>query len=182
MGQQQPVQVYVLVTEQTIEESLLATLSAKHDLALAALDTDSEVTQVDMQSGVEELRRRLEVLLGAQPEAPLDVTNQEQVARQTEQFDAHRERVAAAGGEMLGAVFNFLGELVAQQPAPAPSEPLVAQVRSRLTECVEEDAAGTQRLTVTLPDRRSLDALAQTLARLLLAGGPERSAIATSGN
>jgi hypothetical protein len=182
MGQQQPVQVYVLVTEQTIEESLLATLSAKHDLALAALDTDSEVTQVDMQSGVEELRRRLEVLLGAQPEAPLDVTNQEQVARQTEQFDGHRQRVAAAGGEMLGAVFNFLGELVAQQPAPAPSAPLVAQVRSRLTECVEEDAAGVQRLTVTLPDRRSLDALAQTLARLLLAGGPERAATATNGD
>ena len=72
MGQRQPVHVYVLVTEGTIEESLLATLSAKHDLALAALDPDSEVTQVDFTSGVEEFRRRLEVLLGAQPEAPLD--------------------------------------------------------------------------------------------------------------
>ena len=38
MGQKQPVQVYVLVTEETIEENLLTTLSAKHDLALAALD------------------------------------------------------------------------------------------------------------------------------------------------
>ena len=70
MGQKQPVQVYVLVTEETIEESLLATLSAKHDLALAALDPDSDVTQVDFKSGIEELRRRLEVLLGAKPEAP----------------------------------------------------------------------------------------------------------------
>ena len=43
MGQQQPVQVYVLVTEGTIEEGLLNTLSAKHDLALAALDLDSDV-------------------------------------------------------------------------------------------------------------------------------------------
>ena len=118
MGQQQPVQVYVLVTEETIEESLLRTLSAKRDLFLAALDADSDVTQVDLVSGMEELRRRLEVLLGAQPEAPLDVTKQEDVARQTERFDERRERVAAAGGEMLGAVFNFLGELVSAEQAP----------------------------------------------------------------
>ena len=63
MGQRRPVQVFVLVTEGTIEENLLATLSAKHDLAMAALDADSDVTQVDLVSGIEELRRRLEVLL-----------------------------------------------------------------------------------------------------------------------
>src|SRR5208283_2666036 len=73
MGQQQPVQVYVLVTEGTIEEGLLNTLSAKRDLALAALDPDSDVMQVDLTTGVDELRRRLEVLLGAHPEAPVDV-------------------------------------------------------------------------------------------------------------
>ena len=154
MGQQQPVQVYVLVTEGTIEESLLGTLSAKHDLALAALDADSDVTQVDFKSGVEELRRRLEVLLGAKPEAPLDVTKREEVTQQVEQLDGRRDRVAAAGGEMLGAVFNFLGELVTQNQAQPPAEPLVAQVRDRLAECVEEDPSGRQRLTVTLPDRR----------------------------
>jgi superfamily II DNA/RNA helicase len=174
MGQQRPVQVYVLVTEETIEESLLGTLSAKHDLALAALDSESDVTQVDFKSGVEELRRRLEVLLGAKPEAPVDVTKREEVARQTEQLVEHRDRVAAAGGEMLGAVFSFLGELVSQVGAQPPAEPIVAQVCSRLTECVEEDSAGRQRLTVTLPNRRSLDALAQTLARLMLAGGGDK--------
>ena len=175
MGQKQPVQVYVLVTEETIEEGLLNTLSAKHDLALAALDSESDVTQVDFKSGVEELRRRLEVLLGAKPEAPLDVTKQEEVAQQTEQLVEHRDRVAAAGGQMLGAVFSFLGELVAQEQSQPPAEPLVEQVRSRLTECVEEDSSGRQWLTVTLPDRRSLDALAQTLARLLLAGDGDKA-------
>ena len=174
MGQRQPVQVYVLVTEGTIEESLLGTLSAKHDLALAALDADSDVTQVDFKSGVEELRRRLEVLLGAKPEAPLDVTKREEVAQQVEQLDGRRDRVAAAGGEMLGAVFSFLGELVTQNESQPPAEPLVAQVRDRLNECVEEDPSGRQRLTVTLPDRRALDTLAQTLARLLLAGGTDK--------
>src|SRR3989441_396100 len=72
MGQEQPVQVFVLITEDTIEEKLLSTLSAKHNLALAALDAESDVDQVDLAGGIEELRRRLEVLLGASPEAPLD--------------------------------------------------------------------------------------------------------------
>jgi superfamily II DNA or RNA helicase len=173
MGQLQPVQVYVLVTEHTIEEGLLATLSAKHDLAMAALDPESDVAQVDFKSGVEELRRRLEVLLGAKPEAPVDVSKQQEAVQQTEQFSERRDRVAAAGGEMLGAVFSFLGELVARDERPAPAAPLVEKVRGRLSECVEEDASGRQRLTVTLPDRASLESLAQTLARLLLVGGAE---------
>ena len=80
MGQQQPVQVYVLVTEETIEEGLLNTLSAKHELALAALDPDSDVTRVDLVSGMDELRGRLEVLFGAKPEAPVDVSRKREVA------------------------------------------------------------------------------------------------------
>jgi superfamily II DNA or RNA helicase len=175
MGQKRPVQVYVLVTEGTIEESLLGTLSAKHDLALAALDPESDVAQVDFKSGVEELRRRLEVLLGAKPEAPLDVTKREEVHRQAEQLVERRNRVAAAGGEMLGAVFGFLGELVSQDQAQPPAEAIVEQVRTRLTECVEEDSEGRQRLTVTLPDRNSLNSLAQTLARLMLAGSGDKT-------
>ena len=175
MGQQQPVQVYVLVTEETIEDSLLNTLSAKKDLALAALDPDSNVSEVDLASGMEELRRRLEVLLGARPEAPVDVSREGRgrTARATT-WPSIADRVAAAGGEMLGAVFNFLGELVSQDGQQQPPETVVAQVRSRLNECVEEDPAGSQRLTVTLPDRTSLDHLAQTLARLLLVGGAEQ--------
>ena len=93
------------------------------------------------------------------------------IGRQTDELAARRDRVAAAGGEMLGAVFGFLGELVSQDQSQAPAEPLVAQVRSRLAECVEEDSSGRQRLTVTLPDRNALNSLAQTLARLMLAGG-----------
>ncbi len=67
MGQKRKVQVYLLVTERTIEESLLATLGAKHELAAAVLDPDSKLTEVQLVSGTEELKRRLEVLLGAAP-------------------------------------------------------------------------------------------------------------------
>ncbi|MGH7140394.1 MAG: helicase, partial [Pirellulales bacterium] len=173
MGQTQSVQVYVLVTEDTIEDNLLATIAAKKDLALAALDAESDVDQVDLASGMEELKGRLEVLLGAKPEAPVDETVKQAAAEATRRLgEGHRERVAAAGGELLGAAFKFLGELVSQQDAAAaPPESLVANLRAGLGACVEEDGDGRPRLTVTLPDRGALENLAQTLARLLAAGG-----------
>ena len=176
MGQRRPVQVYVLVTEETIEEGLLRTLSAKRDLALAALDADSDVTEVDLTSGMEELRSRLEVLLGAQGAAPVDQSQEVQTAREAKELDERRRRLAVAGGQIVGAVVNFLGELAPRQAALAPSEALVAQVRDRLTECVEEDPSGAPRLSITLPDRQSLETLAQSLARLLQAG------MGTTGN
>ncbi len=167
MGQRRPVQVFILVTEDTLEENLLYTLSTKHDLALAALDVDSEVSQVDFVSGIEEMKRRLEVLLGAKPEAAVDVTTQNQAAEEAARFAARRERVAAAGGEMLGAVFQFLGELVSQEQTFEPSSQVVESVRSRLADCVEEDEAGRQRLSITLPNRDAMNNLATTLAKLL---------------
>jgi superfamily II DNA or RNA helicase len=164
MGQTQPVQVYLLVTEGTLEENLLVTLSAKKDLALAALDPEATEVTVEMVTGIDELKGRLEILLGARPTAPLDKTAQ---SESTPQAAERRERVSAAGGELLGAAFKFLGELVASQ-APQPAEPAVAlELRNRLSECVEEDASGRQRLTVTLPDKAALASLADALAQLL---------------
>lgn len=171
MGQQQPVHVLVLVTEQTLEEKLLTTLSNKKDLALAALDAESNVDEVDFFSGMEELKRRLEVLLGARPEAPQDESLQR---REEEQVRQHRDRVAAAGGALLGAAFQFLGELVSQDDAaPSPSDQVVTDLQQRLGQCVEEDAQGQQRLTITLPNRQTLNDLAVTLAKLLAVGGGE---------
>ena len=172
MGQKQPVQVFVLVTENTLEENLLSTIAAKKELALAALDAESDVDQVDLASGIQELKGRLEVLLGAPAHAPVDETVKEDSEQTAQKFDeTRRERVAAAGGELLGAAFKLLGELITPAAsAPAP-EPLVAGVRAGLGACVEEDAAGKPRLTITLPDKAALDNLAATLAKLLALGG-----------
>ena len=181
MGQQQPVQVFVLITEGTIEESLLSTLAAKKDLALAALDSESEVDQVDLVSGMQELKNRLELLLGARPEAPRDETVERDAVAAIEPIRAeHRERVAAAGGELLGAAFKFLGELVSQQQAPAPPDELVTSLRDGLGACVEDDPAGRPRLSITLPDRAALESLAQTLAQLLAIGKPAAEPVAIS--
>lgn len=171
MGQKQPVQVYVLVTEQTIEENLLATISAKKELALAALDPESAVDSVDMASGMDELKSRLEVLLGAKPEAPVDETVKQATAATAREFaPSHRERVSSAGGELLGAAFKFLGELVTQQQTAPPPEALVANLRAGLGACVDEDPTGKPRLTVTLPDKAALESLTQALAKLLAVG------------
>ncbi len=173
MGQVQPVQVFVLITEGTIEEGLLQTLASKKELSLAALDIESEVDKVEMQSGLQDLKRRLEILLGARPDAAVDESEQRKAADAVRvAAENQRERVAAAGGELLGAAFKFLGELVAQQPAPPPAAALVANLREGLAACVDDDPTGKPRLTVTLPDRSALESLAQTLAQLLAAGAP----------
>jgi superfamily II DNA/RNA helicase len=165
MGQTQQVQVFILVTEGTLEEKLLETLSAKKDLALAALDSSSEVTEVQLQSGTEELKTRLEVLLGARPQAPLDRTEEDK-QRTAARAEERKERVASAGGALLGAAFDFLGEVVGRNER-APADRVVDELRTRLEECVQIEADGRPRLTVTLPSRESLDGLAKTLASLL---------------
>jgi superfamily II DNA or RNA helicase len=170
MGQKQPVHVYVLVTEETLEERMLTTLSAKHDLALAALDVESDVDEVQLQSGMEELKRRLEKLLGPVPDAPLDVSKQRDVETETVAISAHRDRVASAGGELLGAALNLIGQLVDIPEAREPSPETVDRLRTSLAGCTDEDENGRPQLKITLPDRQSLDNLATTLARLLVAG------------
>ncbi len=164
MGQKRPVQVFLLVTEGTLEEGLLGTLSAKQELFLAALDPDSSVDTVDLVSGAEELRRRLEVLLGRAPDAPLDESMRlrgEQAALDLEE----RRRVSAAGGELLTAAFRFLGQML-----PAESQVPVAATRAlheRLARGLQTDEQGRPTLTVSFPDRAAFDALAESLARLL---------------
>ncbi len=176
MGQKQPVQVFVLVTEGTLEENLLRTLAAKKDLALAALDSESNVDEVDLSSGMDELKGRLEVLLGAPAQAPLDETAREETEQGLQTDDpSRRDRVAAAGGELLGAAFKLLGELISPADSAAAPEPMVASVRAGLGSCVDRDGAGKPRLTFTLPDQAALDNLAATLAKLLALGSAQQT-------
>ncbi len=168
MGQKQPVQVYLLVTEDTIEERLLATLSAKHDLALAALDVDSDVSEVELHSGMDELKRRLEQLLGKKPAAPIDTSQQQTVELEMREIAERRDKVAAAGGELLGAAMKLVGELIDNGTNPDPQT--VNQVRAGLDGCIERDADGRPQVRFTLPDDNALNGLATTLAKLLVSG------------
>jgi superfamily II DNA/RNA helicase len=170
MGQERSVQVFVLVTEQTIEENLMATLAAKRDLSLAALDPESQVESVDLVSNIEELRARLEILLGARPEAPVDESRKREEERVLLE---RKERVAIAGGQLIGAAFAFLGEVL-PQPAPGEREraaALAGSIRAGLGECFETGDDGRVRFSVTLPDATAVEALASSLALILSASG-----------
>ncbi|MGD8451390.1 MAG: DEAD/DEAH box helicase [Phycisphaerae bacterium] len=167
MGQKRPVQVYILVTESTIEENLLATLSAKQELALAALDAESDIDKLDLASGVSELKSRLEILLGATPEASVDESAQARQAAEAERL-ARREKISVAAGEMLGAALTFVDELLPGRRADGQASAQFADaVRQRLDECLERDVDGRLKLTVTLPDSAALERLSGSLARLL---------------
>ncbi len=175
MGQKRTVQVFVLVTESTIEENLLSTLAAKHELALAALDPESEIDEVDLSSGMEELKRRLEVLLGAKPEAEVDESNKRATESEAQRL-ARRERVAAAGGQLLSAAFQLLGELLPPDQDTAASRHIASQLRASLAECVDHPKGARPTLTITLPDEAALDGLAASMARLLAANAsPDRA-------
>lgn len=166
MGQKQPVQVFILVTELTIEENMLSTISAKHELALAALDPDSTTDTVELHSGMEELKRRLEILLGAKAEAPIDETvkAREQLVAEEQ---ARKERIAAAGGQMLSSAFAFLGELIVTPAQTDESRRLGELFRQQLDQCLQKDENGKVKLTVTLPDANSVAHLADMLAKLV---------------
>lgn len=166
MGQRNPVQVYLLVTEGTIEEKLLATLSAKHDLALAALDMESDVREVALASGMDELKQRLEVLLGAKAHAPIDETEKQRQQQEAERL-ARRSRVAEAGGQLLAAAFQFLGEMIPQREPTNGAAQMATEFKARFDECLERDEQGRPRLTVTLPNEAALENLARSLAALL---------------
>jgi hypothetical protein len=166
MGQKNPVQVFILVTEGTIEESLLGTLSAKHELAMAALDPDSAVTSVDLASGMEELKRRLEVLLGTRPDAPVDESQKKEVEKEAEQLVV-KQRIASAGGQLLGAAFAFMSEIFPQKEETEQTRQMAETFKKRLSECMEKDDDGKLKMTFTLPDESVLDNLAKSLAQVL---------------
>jgi superfamily II DNA/RNA helicase len=174
MGQRRKVHAFLLVTERTIEEGLLATLGAKQELAAAVLDPDSDSSEVELQSGTEALKRRLEVLLGAREMAAADRSAAERATQEAEAVAAataqRKERVAEAGGQLLHAAFSFLGQLLPSAAAPDPA--VAAAMRERLAECVETGADGRPRLSVTLPDGDALGALANALAGLVAGAKP----------
>jgi hypothetical protein len=135
-------------------------------LALAALDMESDVREVALASGMEELKQRLEVLLGAKPHGAVDETEKQRQQQEAERL-SRRSRVAEAGGQLLTAAFTFLGEMIPQREPTDGAVRMAREFKARLDECLERDDRGRPRLTVTLPDETALANLARSLAALL---------------
>ncbi len=166
MGQKQPVQVFLLVTTDTLEENLLATLSAKHQLSLAVLDPDTDTSQVEMHTGMEELKRRMEILLGARPEAAEDESMKAE-AEKTAAALARKEKVATAGGQLVLSAFAFIGEMLADQADGDGLEQVAGAFKAKLGDCMERTEDGRLNMTITLPDEAFLDTMARSLASIV---------------
>jgi len=133
---------------------------------MAALDINSDVDEVEMHSGMEELKSRLEVLLGAVPEAPVDQSERRRVEDEA-RVARRKEQVSAAGGQMLTAAFQFLSELLPPAPDSPQTGQLAGELKSRLSECLDHEGDGPPKLTITLPDDSALGGLAESIARLM---------------
>ena len=168
MGQKNPVHVYKLVTVgDTIEEKLLETLASKQDLADASIDMSSEVTEVAMTSGMEDLKRRLEVIIDPMPAAPVDESQKRSVETQAEKLRARKESVSTATSNLVTAALTLAGELIPATGDSSPDEAMINTLTDRLSDCIDKDDQGRPQLTITLPDQESLRGLATTLAKLL---------------
>ena len=168
MGQKNPVHVYKLVTVgDTIEEKLLETLASKQDLADASIDMSSEVTEVAMTSGMEDLKRRLEVIIDPLPAAPVDESQKRSVETQAEKLRARKESVSTATSNLVTAALTLAGELIPATGDSSPDEAMINTLTDRLSDCIDKDDQGRPQLTITLPDQESLRGLATTLAKLL---------------
>ncbi len=165
MGQKNPVQVYILISENTIEENMLATLAAKKEIALASLDMESEVTEVDMASGMENLKQKLEILLGRQEEAPVD---QSELKRREEELEQvrRREKIASAAGEMFTSAFTFLGEVLPETAASEKLEQRHELIKNNLKDCMTFDEDGRIELKLKLNGQAALNNIVQALAKM----------------
>lgn len=166
MGQKNPVQVYILVTEDTLEEGMLGTLAAKKEVALASLDINSDLKEVDMSSGAEELKRRMEILLGRPEDAPLDMTELEKQKQLAEKM-AQKEKVAAAASQLFASAFNLLDQILPQQAEGQVRKEKKEAIKTRLQDCVETDEEGKLALKLKLPDQSTLDDMAEILSKLI---------------
>ena len=169
MGQKRPVQVFLLVTKDTLEENLLATLSTKHELSLAVLDPESDKAEVDMAAGMEELKRRLEILLGEKPAAAEDESMKARVEKEAQTL-AKQKKIAAAGGQLIGAAFAFIGEMLSGRDESDEVAQLAGAFKTKLSDCMEKEEDGSLKMTISIPDETFLDNMARSLARMVGAG------------
>jgi len=169
MGQKRPVQVYLLVTENTLEENLLVTLSAKHQLSLAVLDPNTDVTKVDFSSGIEELKRRLEVLLGTKPASARDESLKAKVEKEASEL-ARKERISSAGGRLFSSAFAFINEMLPEEKESEQILQIAETLKTNLSDCLEKGEDGKLKMTISFPDEAALDNMSKSLARIMSLG------------
>ena len=117
---------------------------------------------------MEELKRRLEVLLGATPAADPDVSTARRAEQEAAMLAERQQQVAAATGHMMTGAFSLLAGLLPETPVDQVATRALADA---LAQAAETDADGSAKLTLKLPPG-ALGALAESLAKLLALAKP----------
>lgn len=160
MGQDRPVQVFLLVTANTIEENLLKAHAHKQELADAALDPDSEIDEIRVGSRSDMIRARIGALLSPEhAETPVGPPR-----NRTE--PSSRKVLEAETGNLLMAAVRFLEPLLGQSPKPNRASGEAIPVRALLHQLKESAALhpdGSVNLSVRLPNEQALEELAEIL-------------------
>jgi hypothetical protein len=75
--------------------------------------------------------------------------------------------VVSAGGQLLGAAFNFMGEIFAGREESEQTRQVAQVLKQQLAQCLQPDNQGRLQMTITLPDDSALDSLARSLAQIM---------------
>ena len=128
---------------------------------------NSDVDSVEMQTGIADLKKRLEKILTPALPAPLDQSNQRRMEAETLAIQARREGVAAATGQLVGAALSLAGQLLQKDSTQEPSQDSVDLMTKQLSSMIETDPEGRPQIRISLPDQNALRDIATALARLL---------------
>lgn len=163
MGQKSSVQIYLMVTEQTLEEKMLLTLATKKDLYMAALDQESDADMVNITTGVDDLKKRLEILLGVKPPVPVDESERIKVEEEAKRLSRLKD-LENSGGKLVSALFSFAKALIPDDRKADPEK--VAMMKKRLLDSVITEEDGSFSLKIRLPDQYAIDDIAETITHL----------------
>ena len=83
---------------------------------------------------------------------------------------ARKKKIAAAGGQLVGAAFAFIGEMLSGKDESEEVAQLAGAFKSKLSDCMEKDEDGSLKMSISIPDESFLDSMAQSLARMAGAG------------
>ena len=118
---------------------------------------------------MDELKARMEILLGAKPDAPIDETQKEQILQEARDI-RRNEKISKASGQLIGAAFEFIGAVFDGANESEKTNQLAEVFRETLSEGIKREENGEMKLTITLPNESVLESMARSLAHVVSAG------------
>ena len=126
----------------------------------------SDISKVQMTSGMEDLKKRLEIIIAPQQD-PTDQSQQDRVLSESEQLKQRREKISLASGQLITAALNFAGEIFAAEKGNQVDPASVKSMMDRFSQCVETGPQGRPQLKIILSDSSSLENLASAIAKFI---------------